>query len=145
VVDLVKEWRARVRMLHTDHTVKGREEVKRCLELLKAGCTFCREAAGEEDELGGMDKEYRELVHEVRIQELEFKFPKLQEKFRYALTTRADREIMEAASGGGGVVCSSRPQTPCHKLWSYAEARKSAFFLSITKDLSELIFCAVTF
>jgi hypothetical protein len=115
-------------MLHTDHTAKGREEVKRLLELLKAGCIFCRVATGEADELGGLDNKYRELVHEVSVREVEFEFPKLQEEFRDALTTIADREITEAASGGEGGVVSGR-QTPC--LWSYAEARKSAKFLRI--------------
>jgi hypothetical protein len=141
VLDLVKEWRARVRMLFTDHTPQGREGVKRFLELLKAGCVFCHVATGEEDELGGMGKEYRELVEEVKEQEakyqgkqnteLEFKFSKLQDEFRDALTTRADREIKKATSndGEGGVVSLSRRQTQC--LWSYAEARKSAKFLRI--------------
>ncbi len=141
MLDLVKEWRARVRMLFTDHTAQGREEVKRFLELLKAGCIFCRVATKEEDELGGMDKEYRELAHEVKEKEakyqgkqnteLEFKFFKLQAEFRDALTTRADREIKKASSnsGEGGGVSSSGRQTPC--LWSYAEARKSAKFLRI--------------
>jgi hypothetical protein len=141
VLDLVKEWRARVRMRFTDHTAQGREEVKRFLELLKAGCIFCRVATKEEDELGGMDKEYRELVQEVKEEEakyqgkqnteLEFKFSKLQAEFRDALTTRADREIKTASSNGGegGGVSLSRRQTPC--LWSYAEARKSAKFLWI--------------
>ena len=139
MLDLVKEWRARVRMLFTDHTAQGREGVKRFLELLKAGCVFCHVATGEEDELGGMDKEYRELVEEVKEQEakyqgkqnteLEFKFFKLQDEFREALTTRADREINQASSNGGegGGVSSSRRQTP--SLWTYAEARKSAKFL----------------
>ena len=142
MLDLVKEWRARVRMLFTDHTAQGREGVKRFLELLKAGCSFCHVATGEEDELGGMDKEYRELFEEVKEQEakyqgkqnteLEFKFSKLQDEFRDALTTRADREIKKASSNGGegGVVSLSRCQTPC--LWSHAEARKSAKFLRIS-------------
>jgi hypothetical protein len=142
VLDLVKEWRARVRILFTDHTAQGREGVKRILELLKAGCVLCHVATGEEDELGGMDKEYRELVEEVKEQEanyqgkqnteLEFKFSKMQDEFRNALTTRADREIKEASSNGGegGVVSLSRRQTPC--LWNYAEARKSAKFLRIS-------------
>ena len=141
MLDLVKEWRARVRMLFTDHTAQGREEVKRILELLKAGCIFCRVATGEEDELGGMDKEYRELFQEVKEQEakyqgkqnteLEFKFSTLLNAFRDALTTRADREIKEASSNGGegGGVSLSRRQTKC--LWTYAEARKSAKFLWI--------------
>jgi hypothetical protein len=141
VVDLAKEWRTRVRVLRTDHTAKGREEVKRFLDLLKAGCIFCRVATGEADELGGLDKEYRELVQEVKEQEakyqgkqnteLEFKFFKLQDEFREALTTRADREIKEASSNGGegGGVSLSRHETPC--LWNYAEARKSAKFLRI--------------
>ena len=141
MLDLVKEWRARVRMLFTDHTAQGREEVKRFLELLKAGCIFCRVATKEEDELGGMDKEYRELVQEVKEEEekyqgkqnteLEVKFSYLQGEFRDALTTRADHEIKKASSNGGegGVVSSSRRQTPC--LWSYAEARKSSKFLRI--------------
>ena len=141
MLDLVKEWRARVRMLFTDHTAQGREEVKRFLELLKAGCIFCRVATKEEDELGGMDKEYRELVQEVKEEEakyqgkqnteLEFKFSKFQGEFRDALTTRADREIKTASSNGGegGGVSLSRRQTTC--LWSYAEARKSAKFLWI--------------
>ena len=72
MLDLVKEWRARVRMLFTDHTAQGREGVKRFLELLKAGCVFCYVATGEEDELGGMDKEYRELVEEVKEQEANY-------------------------------------------------------------------------
>ena len=111
MLDLVKEWRARVRMLFMDHTAQGREGVNRFLELLKAGCVFCHVATGEEDELGGMDKEYRELVEEVKEQEakyqgkqnteLEFKFFKLQDEFRDALTTRADREIKKASSNGG--------------------------------------------
>ena len=143
MLDLVKEWRARVRMLFTDHTGQGREGVKRFLELLKAGCVFCHVATpGEEDELGGMDKEYRELVEEVKVQEakyqgkqnteLELKFSKLQDEFRDALTIRADHEIKKASSNGGegGVVSLSRRQTPC--LWSYAEARKSAKFLRIS-------------
>jgi hypothetical protein len=158
VLDLVKEWRARVRMLFTDHTAQGREGVKRFLELLKAGCVFCYVATGEEDELGGMDKEYRELVEEVKEQEakyqgkqnteLEFKFSKLQDEFRDALTTRADCEIKKASSNGGegGGVSLSRRQTPC--LWSYAEARKSAKFLRISpaKLLKILAnFCCVSF
>ena len=158
MLNLVKEWRARVRVLFTDHTAQGREGVKRFLELLKAGCSFCHVATGEEDELGGMDKEYRELFEEVKEQEakyqgkqnteLEFKFSKLQAEFRDALTTRADREITEAANGGeGGVVSLSRRQTPC--LWSYAEARKSAKFLRIFPvkllKINEFLFCAVTF
>jgi hypothetical protein len=65
VVDLAKEWRTRVRVLRTNHTAKGREEANRFLELLRAGCIFCRVATGEQDELRGLDKEYRELVHEV--------------------------------------------------------------------------------
>ena len=138
---MVKKWRASVRMLFTDHTAQGREKVKRYLELLKAGCIFCRVATKEEDELGGMDKEYRELAQEVKEKEakyqgkqnteLEFKFSKFQGEFRDALTTRADREIKKASSNGGegGGVSLSRRQTPC--LWSYAEARKSAKFLRI--------------
>jgi hypothetical protein len=141
VLDLVKKWRARVRMLFTDHTAQGREEVKRFLELLEAGCIFCRVATEEEDELGDMHKEYRELSQEVKEEEakyqgkqntdLEFKFSKLQGEFRDALTTRADREIKKASSNGGegGGVSLSKRQTPC--LWSYAEARKSAKFLRI--------------
>jgi hypothetical protein len=141
VVDLAKEWRASVRMLHTDHTAKGREEVKCFLERFKAGCIFCHVATGEKDGLGAVDKEYRELVQEVKEEEgkyqgkqnteLEFKFSKLQAEFRDALTTRADREIKTASSNGGegGGVSLSRRQTPC--LWSYAEARKSAKFLWI--------------
>ena len=116
MVDLAKEWRARVRMLHTDHTAKGREEVKRLLELLKAGCIFCRVATGEADELGGLDNEYRELVHEVRVQEANYQekqntelvsnFSQLQGKFRDAIFN--DLEINEAASGSA--VGSSRLQ-----------------------------------
>ncbi len=97
-------------MRHTDHTAKGREEVMRFLELLKTGCTFFRVAT---DGLGAVDKEYGELVQEVKEEEekyqgkqnteLEFKFSKLQGEFTNALTTRADREIKEAASGGGEV------------------------------------------
>jgi len=140
VLDLVKEWRGRVRMLFTDHTAQGRKEVKRILELLQAGCIFCRVATGAEDELGGMDKEYRDLFQEVKEQEakyqgkqnteLEFEFSKLLNAFRDALTTRADREIKKANGGEGGGVSLSRRQTPC--LWSYAEARKSAKFLRIS-------------
>ncbi len=142
MLDLVKEWRARVRMLFMDHTAQGREEVKRFLELLRAGCVFCHVATGEEDELGGMDKEYRELVEEVKVQEakyqgkqnteLELKFSKLQDEFRDALTIRADHEIKKTSSNGGegGGVSLSRHETPC--LWNYAEARKSAKFLRIS-------------
>ncbi len=121
MVDLAKEWRARVRMLHTDHTAKGREEVKRLLELLKAGCIFCRVATGEADELGGLDldKAYRELVHEVSVQEENYQgkentelvsnFSQLQGKFRDSIFN--DLEINEAASSSA--VGSSRLQFLC--------------------------------
>jgi hypothetical protein len=131
VVDLAKEWRARVRMLHTDHTAKGREELKRLLELLKAGCIFCRVATGEADELGGLDKEYSELVHEVKVQEANYQgkqntelvlnFSQLQGKFRDAIFN--DLEINEAASGSA--VGSSRLQF----LWSHATLIFSREFL----------------
>ncbi len=98
-------------MLHTDHTSTGREKVKGFLERFKAGCIFCHVATGQKDGLGAVDKEYRELVQEVKEEEakyqgkqnteLEFKFSKLQVEFRDALTTRADREIKEAACGEG--------------------------------------------
>jgi hypothetical protein len=131
VVDLAKEWRTRVRVLRTDHTAKGREEANRFLELLRAGCIFCRVATGEEDALGGLDKEYRELVHEVKVQEANYQgkqntelvlnFSQLQGKFRDALFN--DLEINEAASGSA--VGSSRLQF----IWSHAPLIFSREFL----------------
>jgi hypothetical protein len=81
-----------------------------------------------------MDKEYRELVQRVKVEEdkhqemhntkLELEFVELKGKFRESLISRADLEINQVSSGGdeGGLVSSSRRQF----LWNDAEARKSA-------------------
>jgi hypothetical protein len=138
-LDLVKKLRARVRMLHTDHTATGREKVKRFLERFKAGCIFCHVATGEKDGLGAVDKEYRELVQEVKEEEgkyqgkqnteLEFKFSKLQGEFRDALITRADREIKEAACGGGGDALTTRADREINEALDEEPTRHDVVFI----------------